>query len=196
MQSEKVELEEVELTESKTSEKKEYEKILIRERNRKLNVKAQNLIKLGCFNQTEEVKVDFSKLEKCTYEKPFKKFYELYKNEEDNLFYIYGKTEGENLVPYAYDVIAVESVTDEEYKALYNASKFEGLGWIKVVNIASFVILGLLAIILIINVISNIVDGASFIDLLTNLFTPFTYIAGLACIIAILNITLKKYLGK
>lgn len=196
MQTEKVEIEEVELTKSTTKEKKEYEKILIRERNRELNAKAQNLVKMGCFNQTEEVNVDFSKLEKCAYEKPFKKLYELYKDTDDNLFYIAPKTEGDSQVPYAYDVIAIESVTDEEYKAVYKASRFEGIGFARGLYITSMVFWALLMVIILLVLIYNIVEGSGFFDIVLNIYSYFALFLISTAIIAILQITLRKFIGK
>lgn len=196
MQSEKVEIEQVELSESTTKEKKEYEKILLRERNRKLNIRAQNLIKLGCFDQYEKTSLDFSKLEKCAYEKPYKKIYELYKDENDNLFYVYGKVEGESNKPYAYDIIAIETVTDEEYNELYKAHSFEGVGIVKGLLISALVLLGLSILILLANVIYTLTQDYGFFDILSTLFTPFINIAMLLSLVGILFVTYRKFVGK
>ena len=95
MQQETVDMEEIVIENSSAKTKKEYEKILRREENRQKNVKASNLVKLGCFEQKEEASLDFSKLDKITYGKPFQKIYDLYEDREGNLLYVYGKTEEE-----------------------------------------------------------------------------------------------------
>lgn len=196
MQTEKVEIEEVELTQSTTKAKKEFEKILIRQRNRELNTKAQNLVKMGCFDQSEEVNVDFSKLEKCTYEKPYKQVYELYKDKDDNLFYIAPKTEGDSKVAYAYDVVAIENVSDEEYSKIYKASRFEGIGFAKGLYITSIVFWGIMIAILALVLIYNIVEGSGFFDIVLNIYSYFAFFLVGTALIAILQLTLRKFIGK
>ncbi len=203
MQSENVEIKEINMTESKTIEKKEFEKVLIRQRNRELDSKAQNLIKLGCFNQTEETTVDFSKLEKCTADKQFKGVYDLYKDADNNLFYIYAKTESDSQRPYAYDVIAVETVTDEEYAELYKANSREGQGFIKGMFIVTFVMWALTILMAVVAFIYYMIVAtkeAQVFDALTNAFismtTYYVNIGIMSGILAITSISYRKFTGR
>lgn len=196
MQAETIELEEIEITESKSKVKKEFEKILIRERNRKLNMKAQNLIKLGCFDQHDEKTVDFSRLDKITYDKPYKKLYDLYMDKEGNLFYIFGKTEGESSKPYAYDVIAIETVTDEEYKELYKANTYEGAGFIRGLFVTAFSLWVLSITISLSIFIYYIASGEKFIDILVSCISFIFFIGILTCTLAITSVSYRKYIGK
>jgi hypothetical protein len=197
MQQETVELEELHIEDSSAKTKKEYEKILIREENRQKNVKAQNLVKLGCFDQKEEKSVDFSKLDKITYEKPFQKIYDLYEDREGNLLYIYGKTEGEDTKPYAYDVIYVETVSDEDYKKVYKAQSFEGAGLIKGLYITTFILWIVSIVITLCIVIYYMFSGDyGFIDILTNSVSYLFFIAIITALLAITNVSYRKFIGK
>lgn len=196
MQAETIEIQEVEITESKTKQKKEFEKIIQREKNRELNMKAQNLVKLGCFEQKEETTVDFSLLDKITYEKQFKKIYDLYINRDGDLFYICGKTEGDSDKPYAYDVIAIETVSDEEYKSVYRAHTFEGAGYIKGFYIGAFVLWVLSIIISLSIFIYYIAIGSEVINTLISCISFLFSIGILTCCLAITSVSYRKYIGK
>ncbi|MGM9971278.1 MAG: hypothetical protein ACI35W_02580 [Anaeroplasmataceae bacterium] len=196
MQSENVEIQAIEVTESLTSSKKEYEKIIKKEKNRQLNMRAQNLIKMGCFDQYERTSVDFSKLEKITYDKLYKKVYDLYQDEQGNLFYIYAKTEGESNKPYAFDIIAIETLNDDEYKQLYKASSYEGAKFIKILLISSIVLWALIILFVVAAVITDIVNSVSLIDTLVSLTSYFFNIALLGGIIGILSVVYRGYIGK
>lgn len=196
MQSENIEIETLEVSQSLTSSKKEFEKIIKKERNRQLCLKAEKLIKMGCFEQYDRNTIDFSKLEKITYDKLYKKVYDLYMDEAGNLFYIYPKTEGESESPYAYDVIAVETLTDEEYKQLYQASSYEGAKLVKGLLVTSMVLWALIILIVVAAVIVELVNGATVIDTLINLTSYFFNIALLSGVIGILSIVYRKFIGK
>lgn len=196
MQQETVDMEEIVIENSSAKTKKEYEKILRREENRQKNVKASNLVKLGCFEQKEEASLDFSKLDKITYGKPFQKIYDLYEDREGNLLYVYGKTEEEGTKAYAYDVIYLETVTDEEYKKLYKAHTFEGASFIKGLYITTFVLWIVSIVISLSIVIYYLASGTSFIDMLINSLSYVFFIAIITALLAIVNTTYRKYIGK
>lgn len=196
MQSENVEIESIEITESLTSSKKEFEKIIKKEKNRQSNMKAQNLIKMGCFDQYEVTNIDYSKLEKVTYDKLYKKLYDLYEDENGNLFYIYAKTEGESNKPYAYDVIAVETLNDDEYKQLYKAASYEGSKLVKGILITCMILWSAIVLVAIAAVITDIVNGSGVIATLVNLTGYFFNIALLGGVIGILTVVYRKFIGK
>ena len=196
MQAETIEIEDIEITDSTAKVKKEYEKILQREKNRELNMKAQNLVKLGCFDQKEETNVDFSRLDKITYDKLYRKIYDLYIDKEGNMFYIFGKIEGDNSKPYAYDVIAIENVSDEDYKAVYRAHKYEGAGMVFGMYVASFIIWILSIVIALSIALYYVIQGAGVINTLINCISFLFFIAILTCCLAITSITYRKYIGK
>ncbi len=120
---------------------KEYEKLLDNDANRKLNVKAEKMVKLGLFEQLEETAIDFSKLRKVTYKKLYKRAFNLYIAEDGQLVYIHEKTESESGRAYAYDILAIEKVTDEEYNQILKASVHEKEQLIKVGYWTSMVLL-------------------------------------------------------
>lgn len=196
MQAETIEIEEIEITGGEAKIKKEYEKILIKERNRELNMKAQNLVKLGCFDQREETNIDFSLLDKVTYGSMYRKIYDLYMDKDGNLFYIFGKIEGENAKPYAYDVIAIETVSDEDYKKLYKAHSFEGAGFVKGLYIAALVMWITIIAISASIFIYYLVQGLKFFDIIIALVSLIFNVAVLTCCLAITNVTYRKYIGK
>ncbi len=196
MQQETVDMEEIVIENSSTRTKKEYEKILMREENRKKNVKASNLVKLGCFDQKEESTLDFSKLDKITYGKPFQKLYDLYEDREGNLLYVYAKTEEDGTKPYAYDVIYLETVSDEDYKKLYRAHTFEGASFIKGLYITTFVLWIVSIVIACSIIIYYLASGTSFMDMLINSLSYVFFIAIITALLAITNTSYRKYIGK
>lgn len=197
MQEETVEMEELHIEDSNAKVKKEYEKILIREQNRQKNVKAQNLVKLGCFEQKEEKKIDFSVLDKITYEKLYQKVYDLYEDRDGNMLYIYAKTEGEDARPYAYDVIYIETVSDEEYKKLYRAASFEGAGFAHGLYLTTF-ILWITSIVVTLSIIIYYVSSGDydFINVLINSISYIFFIAIITALLAITDVSYRKYIGK
>lgn len=137
------ELEQVEVSNVKPEEEvetlKEYEKLLLAERDREDNEKALNLIKFGCFNQKEETVVDFSKLEKIVTPKKYKGLYTLYRNLETMQLEFIAELiennkgaddERKDLKPYAYDVIYLEQMDEETYKAVCHAGKNNVSTWL------------------------------------------------------------------
>lgn len=196
MQAETIELQDIEITGGEAKVKKEYEKILIKERNRELNAKAENLVKLGCFDQYEKTTIDFSMLDKITYDRMYRKIYDLYMDKDGNMFYIFGKIEGENEKPYAYDVIAVETVTDEEYKALYKAHTYEGAKMIRSLYIGAFVLWAISILIFVSTFVFYLVKEFEFFDILTSSFGQIIYIAILSCCLAMTSVSYRKYIGK
>lgn len=197
MQEETVEMEELHIEDSNAKVKKEYEKILIREQNRQKNVKAQNLVKLGCFEQKEEKKIDFSVLDKITYEKLYQKVYDLYEDRDGNMLYIYAKTEGEDARPYAYDVIYIETVSDEDYKKLYRAASFEGAGFAHGLYLTTF-ILWITSIVVTLSIIIYYVSSGDydFINVLINSISYIFFIAIITALLAITDVSYRKYIGK
>ena len=124
-------LEEIE-TEERTidggkPEPKEYEKLLIAEQERKLALKARNLVDYGCFNQVEETVLDFRILSKIDTKK-YKGKYDLYQNINTlELVWICPLIEQDDdgnkaKKPYAYDCIVVESMDDETYQEVIKAA--------------------------------------------------------------------------
>lgn len=197
MQQETVEMEEIVIEDSNNKSKKEYEKILKRESNRQKNVKAENLVKLGCFEQKEEKNIDFSVLDIITYDKPFQKLYDLYEDRDGNLLYIYAKTEGEDAKPYAYDVIYLETVSDEDYKKLFKAHSYEGAKFIKGLYITTF-ILWVLSIVVTLSIIVYYMASGDygFIDILTNSVSYLFFISIVTALLAITNVSYRKFIGK
>ena len=119
------------VVETSEPQMKEFEKLLIAERDRKDYQKAINLIKFGCFTQTEKEAIDFNELTKVNAKK-FKGHYELYRhNETFDLYYIAELVEDNkgdvdertDLKPYAYDVIEIESMDEETYNPIHNICK-------------------------------------------------------------------------
>ena len=111
---------------------KEYEKLLLAERNRKELEVATNLIKFGCFEQKQETTVDFTTLEKIPAKKKYKGLYDLYRNTAtDELLFICPLVENNkgdaeentDMKPYGYDVIYLESMSDDVYKKVCKAAK-------------------------------------------------------------------------
>ena len=101
---------------------KEYEKLLILERNRKDFEKAKSLIKFGCFEQKNETTIDFSKLELIDTPKKYRGLYQLYRDLETmQLLFVCPLVENnkgdiderKDLKPYAYDVIYIENMDNE-----------------------------------------------------------------------------------
>ena len=197
MQQETVEMEEIVIEDSNNKSKKEYEKILKRESNRQKNIKAENLVKLGCFEQKEEKNIDFSVLDIITYDKPFQKLYDLYEDRDGNLLYIYAKTEGEDAKPYAYDVIYLETVSDEDYKKLFKAHSYEGAKFIKGLYITTF-ILWVLSIVVTLSIIVYYMASGDygFIDILTNSVSYLFFISIVTALLAITNVSYRKFIGK
>ena len=197
MQQETVEMEEIVIEDSNNKSKKEYEKILKRESNRQKNIKAENLVKLGFFEQKEEKNIDFSVLDIITYDKPFQKLYDLYEDRDGNLLYIYAKTEGEDAKPYAYDVIYLETVSDEDYKKLFKAHSYEGAKFIKGLYITTF-ILWVLSIVVTLSIIVYYMASGDygFIDILTNSVSYLFFISIVTALLAITNVSYRKFIGK
>ncbi len=113
---------------------KEFEKLLKLEADRKNYDKAATLVEFGCFQQKEVTPQDinFQVLEKGSYEKKFKNSYDLYKNiETGELLFILplvennqgDEKEDKSMKPYAYDVLFVENVSEEQYKEVLIAGR-------------------------------------------------------------------------
>ncbi len=112
---------------------KEFEKLLQLEDNRKNNIKAKTMVKLGLFEQETLESFSFENLELITIEgKKYRGIYDLYESHDGQLTYVNAKTEDENLTDaYAYDVIKIDNVTDLEYAEILEAGRRERSGLIK-----------------------------------------------------------------
>lgn len=130
----------------------EYEKLLITEENRKQFNKATTMVKFGLFSQSEEPDFSFENLELLTLAKKFKGLYDLYENQiTGELIFVNPLVENnagdsefeQKLKPYAYDVIRIENVTDDEYSQILVAGAHE-----KSITIDSFYIVQIVFIIL------------------------------------------------
>lgn len=128
---------------------KEYEKLLQQEENRKNNEKAMVLVKLGLFTQEEKTEVNFDNLEVITFGKKYKGVYNLYEDQTNgDLFYINPLVENnkdddefeQDLKPYGYDVVSLESMSKDEYNNVLEASRHEHTGYIKVLYVAQIVV--------------------------------------------------------
>lgn len=171
----------------------EYEKLLNLEANRQLNVKAKKMIKLGLFEQTIEKEIDFGKLSKVTYKKPFKGVFDLYISDEGQLLYIHEKTESEVGRAYEYDVIAVEKTTDEEYQQILSASAHEKEGLIKFAYCFSWIAFFAATIIYLTMNVFYLIKGMNFSDLLAFYSNALTFLGMLAALVTISSISYRKF---
>lgn len=171
----------------------EYEKLLNLEANRQLNVKARKMVKLGLFEQTIEKEIDFGRLSKVTYKKPFKGVFDLYISNEGQLLYIHEKTESETGRAYEYDVIGVEKTTDEEYQQILSASAHEKEGLIKFAYCFSWVTFFVAAVIYVTMVVFYIIQGIGFSETLALHSSALTYLGMLAALVSIASITYRKF---
>ena len=201
-------LEEVEVADVKPEEDvenlKEYEKLLLAERDREDNEKALNLIKFGCFNQKEETVVDFSKLEKIQTPKKYKGLYTLYRNLETmQLEFIAeliennkgAEDERKDLKPYAYDVIYLEAMDDETYKAVCHAGKNNVRTSISVLYKSSFVCFFVLAAFALYCFIYNLISlqGGFFDRLALGLYYAAPFFVGIFILLPLLVLVSIKY---
>lgn len=129
---------------------KEYEKLLQENENRKNMQKALNLVKLGLFNQEEQAEFDFTNKELITYGKKYKGVYDLYEDQTNgDLIFVYPLVENNksdesfeiDLKPYAFNVITLESMNNEEYLDVLKADSALKGGIIKAAYITHFVFL-------------------------------------------------------
>ena len=207
-------LEEIEVTDVKSEEEvkglKEYEKLLLAERDRNDYEKALNLIKFGCFEQKEETTMDYSKFEKINNGTKYKGLYSLYRNLETmQLLFIAelvennkgDEDERKDMKPYAYDVIYLEQMDDETYKAVCHAGKnnvSNGLSTLVICADIFAILTWVLTLVTIIVAIIAYTDagykGAQLlINLLVQPATLFGFSVVLIPLIVLMHIKYKKY---
>ena len=206
-------LEEVEMAEVKDVEEvnnlKEYEKLLLAERDREDFEKAVTLIKFGCFSQKEETAMDFSKLEKIESTKKYKGLYTLYRDLSNmQLLFIAelvednkgDEDERKDLKPYAYDVIYIEAMDEETYKAVVHAGRNNVSTYIsKLVVVADIaeILITVLAVIALIG--SAIVGSGSYTGfslVVYMLINSATFLVGAAlgaALLVLMHIRFNKY---
>ena len=167
---------------------KEFEKLLQDAKYRAINEKALNMVRLGLFEE-KEIKVSdmsFEKLEEITVSKPYKRVFHLYKNvETDELLYVnpltlVGETDavGNDVAgeakPYAYQVLLIENVTEEQYQEVLKASQTERSSLIDVAYKAQFVILCISLIVAVIYMVNQIVSYAGSYGFFLGLYSTLT----------------------
>ena len=112
---------------------KEFEKLLFEEFKRQENEKALLEVELGLFEQKEVISFDYSLYTKIS-SKKYKRLYDLYRNNETGeLAYVCPLVENNegsedeiaDMVPYAYDVLALEYLDDETYAKVKKAGIHE-----------------------------------------------------------------------
>lgn len=207
------ELEQVEVSNVKPEEEvetlKEYEKLLLAERDREDNEKALNLIKFGCFNQKEETVVDFSKLEKIVTPKKYKGLYTLYRNLETMQLEFIAELiennkgaddERKDLKPYAYDVIYLEQMDEETYKAVCHAGKNNVSTWLsKLVVCADVLTIVLWVLTVFMLIASAIVASSSYTGIniviyaFANTASYLTAASIMIPLLVLMHIKYKKY---
>ena len=178
-------LEEVELSEVKAEAEvktlKEYEKLLIAEQGRQDYEKAVNLVNFGCFEQKQETKVDFSRLEKIEIPKKYKGLYDLYRN-LDNMHFLFivalvvnnkgDSNENRAMKPYGYDVLYIETMDEETYQMVLKAGRNNIPSILSKLIVTSYVIDITLWVLSLIVIIGSFILGADNYGLTgINLFT-------------------------
>ncbi len=135
---------------------KEFEKLLQQEENRKNKEKALLMIKLGLFEQKREKTFDFDNKELITNGAKYRGLYDLYEDQTTgDLYYVYPLTEDDKeegsspKTPYEYDIIAVETVTDEEFNKIRKAGAHEKTTLFQVLLIIQIIFLCITTIALI-----------------------------------------------
>ena len=142
---------------------KEFEKLLLEENKRKETEKALREIQLGLFEQKKEEAFPLQDYTLMTYEnKKYKGLYDLYCHNENKTFcYVCPLTENDkedetkDITPYAYDVIYLESLTDEQYEQVKAAAVHENSKWIDIffkTSVVLYIVMLLVTIILLISV--------------------------------------------
>ena len=142
---------------------KEFEKLLLEENKRKETEKALREIQLGLFEQKKEEAFPLQDYTLMTYEnKKYKGLYDLYCHNENKTFcYVCPLTENDkedetkDIPPYAYDVIYLESLTDEQYEQVKAAAVHENSKWIDIffkTSVVLYIVMLLVTIILLISV--------------------------------------------
>ncbi len=172
---------------------KEYEKMLLEAEHRKLMEKAVTMVKLGLFSVEDEASpdsIDFTNLEEITVGKLYKGVFHLYEDQRNgDLFFINplvedNKGDNENykdVKPYAYQVVTIDNVTDEEYEELLSANQVNKTGIIGFLYKTQIVFL----------VISLIAMCIYFIDQAVSLSA--NYSVGLAIYYALFDYMLSSY---
>lgn len=205
-------LEEVEMAEVKNEEEvsnlKEYEKLLLAERDREDYDKALTLIKFGCFSQKEETTVDYTKLEKVS-SKKYKGLYTLYRDlEKMQLLFIAelvennkgDEDERKDLKPYAYDVIYIEAMDEETYKAVVHAGRNNVSTYISKLVIVADIAEILITVLAVIALIGSAIVGSSsysgFSLVVYMLINSATFLVGAAlgaALLVLMHIRFNKY---
>ena len=187
---------------------KEYEKLLLAESNRKLREKAETLVSIGCFNQTQEPTIDFNNYDHINYGNKYKGVYNLYQNKETmELVFICPLVENNkgdvdedrSMKPYAYDCIITEAMDDETYEAVCHAAKNNLSSSVKVLYRASFitffVMLAITLFVLIYNLITLSANGflAGFAGALFYSATFIAFDVIMLPLLVLISIKYKKY---
>lgn len=192
---------------------KEFEKLLLEAEHRKIKERALTMVELGLFIEKKEVsieEIDFSILEEINSKKLYKGVFRLYENQSTgDLFYINPLVEDnkgddraeKTLEPYAYQVLELENVTDEEYKQVLQASQTERSGFLGIVYRAQIVMLivtVIAAVLFMINQLTTLTTqysfGLAFYYTLTDyMLSPYCLIGIQLCAFLISSITYRKF---
>ena len=186
-------------------ERKEYEKLLLAEANRECYEKAVNLVNCGCFNKKQEPTMDFSKYTTIPNKKKYKGLYTLYQDKETlDLLFVCPLVENnkgdvdedKSMAPYAYDVLYIETMDYETYKAVLHAAKNNLSSKINVLYRASFVcFFVLLAFALYYIIYTMIISAAGgfFSAFAQACYGAGAYLVGAVLMLPLLVITSIKY---
>lgn len=156
-------IEEQPIHEEPVKKLKEFEKLLFEDTKRKEMAKALDEVKLGLFDQKEELTFDFENYTLMTYGKKYKGLYDLYQhNETMELVFVCpliennkgDEFERKDMKPYAYDVVYLEYLDSEAYDLVKKAAvheKSKGIDFCYYLNFVLYFVL------LIFNIVAPII---------------------------------------
>ncbi|MGL4949387.1 MAG: hypothetical protein ACRC5M_03310 [Anaeroplasmataceae bacterium] len=173
---------------------KEYQKLLKLEEGRKQFNKAKKMVKLGLFKQDRDDNFDISKVKKVYTTLKYKGAYILYKSKSGNDFYFIKElSESDTKRAFAYDIIEIETVTDEEYILICEASKYEKNRLLSF----SFPFVGIMfiatLIVAVVYLVIMVIDGIEIQSLISFFLTFLPSVGSLAALTVISFIMNKKF---
>lgn len=154
---------------------KEFEKLLFEEEKRTETAKAKTEVKLGLFEQKEELTFDFKNYTKMTYGKKYKGLYDLYRNNETyELAYVCpliennkgSEDERKDMAPYAYDVLYIEYLDHEAYSLVKKAAVHEKSKLIDCLYFSAITIYFALWALTLFTIVNLITEGQNFTSLM------------------------------
>lgn len=181
---------------------KEYEKLLLQDMKRKETQKAIDEVKLGLFEQKEEVEFDFASYTNMTYGKKYKGLYELYQhNETMELVFVCPLIENNkgdenerlDLKPYAYDVLYLEYLDAEAYELVKKAAIHEHSRAIDFLYYSNFALYIALLIFNIVSIVLLATDKAGFTNITLICSTLWGTQLVMTLLLPVLMIQYRKY---